>query len=170
MMWLRRPSFSLIEFLVYSVAGFFLVTILLVQLWSFHAQQSRRAACRDQLMNAFSALDLLRYELSQAPCRKSAWYFIGDSRLIWQIPGGQARGYSLKKEKLIRIEGNYDASRKRWIKKSSSLMLTSIAKVRFWHDMQQDVVKAVGIEITLKGANNRQVFCDWVLLRNQLLG
>lgn len=123
---------TLFECLIYLALFSFVATssmLIVTRLWQSFIT---RASIERSHLSLYSAFDALSKEIrSASPLRKN-WKQISPTALIWPLKGKEKkdRGWALKNNKLMRIEGVYQQSTDQWTKKQSS-SVAHITELRF---------------------------------------
>ncbi len=123
-------GFSLIEYMVYlTIFAIIAPTIasLLHSTWRTIINEDKYIVA---VANCYCAHDLLLKDAHKASKEPESWKKITEDEVIFTIDQGDI-GWKWHKQKLIRSQGLYNASKKAWAKQTKSVVALGLDKVAF---------------------------------------
>ena len=157
---MKRNGTTLIELLIYLTLFSFIAMAsvhFMVNLWNTMIKVGKK---RFSLITLCTAHDVLLRDLERAPCQKEAWKQRLSSSIIWHQHNKQCDiGWVYEKKSLVRLEGNYDITKKRWHKKVQNLIAPAVKKFNcMWHE-HDGKIDRIDFEITdeLYSMSNRAI-------------
>jgi hypothetical protein len=97
------------------------------------------------IMDIHTVADILLYDLWQSPSNKGQWNTYTSSIIIWNN-GIESIGWSNTQDGVMRIQGNYDATKQQWTKKIQQLIGPQL-HIHFAVDYSHDRINQVTVYI-----------------------
>lgn len=158
-------GFSLIESLVYLSLSMVLITLFVTVLSSFYNNSKLHNQRTSRYLDMVIGFDHLLDDLKNASSNKLSWKKISDDELIFCSSDFDS-GWLIKSNRLIKYCGNFDSKKKNWSKKSMSLVMQQVHKIKFivHRNKNQDIL---GIKCSIDGdnGNNNYHIDGFVALR-----
>jgi hypothetical protein len=147
-----KYGFTLVEALVY-IAGSAILAVAISSIISMLVSISTtRARLSDTYINSWIAHCRIVQDLKTAPGDRSLWKKLGPHEVIWQTIQGSDCGWSLRKARLIRSIGLFNAMRQAWDKRTTSIAADATDQLLFTVEYTDDIVH--GVVCTLTRAKN----------------
>lgn len=122
-----KQGFSLIEFTIYLVAFSCIVTLALQSVVKLVHNVRTRSQLTHQTLQLYTALDVMAYEIQNAPFKTTYWYEKGAQICMWYCKQ-QNKTVSLQyqNKKIFKITGTYDKDQKKWLSKVSNILIDNL--------------------------------------------
>jgi len=128
----RRHGFSLIEFMVYLVAFSCLISLTLQALVRVTYKARTDSLIAQKRLQLFTAVDVMAFEMAQAPHKKNRWHSAEKDRCIWHSNLHKKDiGYAVVDKKLVKISGVYSPQTQKWISKVTTPLAEAIDSCLF---------------------------------------
>ena len=121
---------SIIEFLLYLTITTFIVINLFAWMGGLQTTFLRMVRSVQQEHARRFAQDLLLKDLQQAPADRASFKLIKQDQIIWSALSG-AIGWTVQKNKLMRMIGTYDVQKGSWQSRKSAVILQPVQKISF---------------------------------------
>lgn len=126
----KYNGFTLLEILIYILFFSFITlaaSMWIARLWQFSMLRSKK---QESLITLYCAHDVLIRDLRAAPSDPTQWKATQENCIIWHTKNGDI-GWLQDNDQLIRIEGRYNNTKKKWTKKTKSIIAKKINNVQF---------------------------------------
>ncbi len=158
---------TILEFLIYLALFSIIVAISVTgfsHLWITCMDYSNK---RVSVINLYTAHDLLARDIRAAPADKKQWKCMTPSSIIWHATNKKDIGWAQEGSNLVRIEGIYAATQKKWKKKTKNIVAKSMQTVRFDCVGNEADEKIDRVSYTI--ADKRESITSTILLANRQL-
>ena len=152
---LMREGFSLIEFMVYLISFSCIITMALHSIVVVTQKARSSSASARHSMQLFTALDVIAFEIAQAPSAKNKWYKADPSLCIWHSNFHKKDiGFCLRDKKLLKISGVYSIQTNKWTSKVSNMLAENVDVCSFNYEwLAPEQIKAVACHLSSKACS-----------------
>ena len=107
-----------------------------------------------QFVKASCACDVFVRDAFQAPADLKCWKSLEKNCLIWQAKKNDI-GWLARKDKLVRVSGNYNQNKKRWEKSFGSCVFYPLKDIEFVYFIDEQLQQAQSVKIILTYENGQ---------------
>jgi hypothetical protein len=147
---MKKVGFSLIECMIYCM-----VMAITMAFW-FHGIAIFNRLCKHQtkeinlLSSVYSTFDVFVRDLRIAPYDSNLWPLRTHSSFIFKYNASTYIGWEYKDAAMVRYQGSYDCRTHTWLKKTKSLVLTTVQDCSFISSDLDTHIKTMTIAIKLQ--------------------
>jgi type II secretory pathway component PulJ len=174
---MKKNAFSLLELMIYLGLGLLFSTILFSCFTTFQIYFTQQTIFYDKTIRTLLALDLVKRDLMSASTRAEDWSPSGifAKETLNQKNNEQTLSvyWSIKKNRLQRIEGAYNHVQKKWSKKKTSFLGGFVSNFSLTPVTDtQDSTRIIGVTLRYQLRTNRASHLDdetYIQLRSRVM-
>lgn len=132
-----------ITYCAISAVLFLLFFRFLTQVTDTYRKTSNRCL---YLTSLYAAVDAFVNDVRYAPKDLSAWYYLGNKKLLWHTPDGDIE-YEINKDIITRTVGIYNNAHGNWIQSTSSKILQGFLHGSFMLEQSDKTLFAISLKL-----------------------